>query len=99
MVSYGECGHIETLGHWLLLCESVVECSERIKMVVRNILGKDVTDDQIISLSFNHRNIKILKVGLWFLIKILFSIYKSDSVKINDEWNKLIYDIEWIVKM
>ena len=43
--------------------------------ILCSFLGRNVCDKQVIFLSFNHRDIKRLRVATWFVVKCLYLIY------------------------
>ena len=62
-------------------------------------LGKEVTDEQLLCLSFTHKNPKMKMASVWFAVKFLYGIFFSNTEIDSDSCLKLLVDIiqemEW----
>ena len=84
-------------------CQVVEQSFQVVKEVLSSFLGRNVSEKQVIFLSFNHRDTKKLKVGTWFVVKCLYLIYIKkifNKTQIMAEIRKtLIWNIEHMRKI
>ena len=78
------CGRLESLRHALIYCPASTSKFEWTKKILTNFLGRNIQDDEVIFMSFNHRNKKKLKLGIWFNINCLYYIYCNRPVGIRE---------------
>ena len=75
---------MESLRHALIYCPASTSKFEWTKKILTNFLGRNIQDDEVIFMSFNHRNKKKLKLGIWFNINCLYYIYCNRPVGIRE---------------
>ena len=93
------CGNLDTLKHRVIECKNVKDLYNKFKQILITFLGKEVTDEQILCLSFTHKNPKMKMASVWFAVKLLYEIFFSktkivseDCLKVMDD---IIQEIEW----
>ena len=75
------CNTFDTLKHCLSECRASREKFAVVMRILTEFLGRDVTENQILFLSFNHRNKKILKMAVWFAVTCLHLIYTNRNME------------------
>ena len=65
------CQEIQTRHHLFIGCESVKDSFALCKLILRDILKKDISNNEVIFFSFNHRSKSKLKCATWFAVKAL----------------------------
>ena len=74
------CVELETRDyHVFVKCEAVLEVHNVCKEVLRTLLGKNISSEEIIHLAFNHRCKKRLAIAIWFAVKVMYSIYHKNN--------------------
>ena len=90
-----ECGVRESLRHAMWECQ--VSSSKFIKL--REILGeyleREITNEQILFLSFNNRNKKKLKMGIWITVNCLYFIYNKRTAEVSDMLEEMKKELFW----
>ena len=71
------CNTLETIQHALSDCGKSRRKFEVLKEIISRMLERPTTVVEILHLSFNHRNKKILITALWFSVKVMFIIYSN----------------------
>ena len=96
------CGKLETVKHRLIECKNVEDSYNKCKRILIKFLGKEVTDDQILCLSFTHKNPKVKMASVWFAVKFLYEIFLSNTKVDSDSCLKLIVgiiqELKWNIK-
>ena len=92
------CQEIQTRQHLFIECESIRKVFEICRCVVKDIIQKEVTGQEIIHLSFNHRDKKKLRSGLWFAVKIMYMIYIDKSRNHIQLLREMIKELDWNLK-
>ena len=69
------CEEVPNLMHRLIECTAMVTEATKVKDIIKEMLGKDVKDMDILTFSFNHRNMKRNQLLVWFAIKTLYNLY------------------------
>ena len=77
------CQYISDLDHLFVSCPAVTVVFGKVKEIVCNFLQRNISDQDLFLLSFNHRNKKKLKLSVWFVIKCLYSIYVNKAFNNN----------------
>ena len=90
------CRAIPDIYHTFVDCKSIKEDFEKFKVILQEILGSDVDDNGIVTLSLTHRSIRRRKMALWFIIKVLYGIYNKADLK--SVLGGIIEDIHWLLK-
>ena len=62
-------------------------------------LGANVTTDQIIFLSLNHRNKKKLKIAIWLVVKSMYFIYVNRTAECRELSDFILQEIIWHEKI
>jgi len=93
------CGKLETLSHALGECPSSNSKFELVKKILIIFLGANVTTDQIIFLSLNHRNKKKLKIAIWLVVKAMYFIYTKRTADSSELVNFIRQEIVWHEKI
>ena len=93
------CGKLETLSHALCECPSSNSKFELVKKILIMFLGANVTTDQIIFLSLNHRNKKKLKIAIWLVVKTMYFIYTKRTADSSELINFIRQEIVWHEKI
>ena len=87
------CGKLETVKHRLIECKNVEDTYNKCKRILIKFLGKELTDEQILCLSFTHKNPKVKMASVWFAVKFLYEIFLSNTKVDSDSCLKLLVDI------
>ena len=69
------CQELQTRQHLFCECESVKEISCIGRKVIDKVLQKEISENDLVHLSFSHRDKKRLRSSLWFAIRLLYRIY------------------------
>ena len=69
------CSEVQTLEHAFKSCPLVVESYENIISVLNSFIGRNVTYNDLIHLSMNHRKKSKLLCALWFSVKMMYNIF------------------------
>ena len=93
------CQEIQTRHHLFIGCESVKDSFALCKLILRDILKKDISNNEVIFFSFNHRSKSKLKCAIWFAVKALYSIYQYGIRNKDQLLREIIKEIEWNLKM
>ena len=62
-------------------------------------LDREVTSQQLITLSFNQRSKKRLKCALWFAVKVMFLIFQEKIMNKAQMLMRAIKEIDWNLKL
>ena len=71
------CEVIPDLRHFFVECPVVEQAFLKLQEIVCNFLQRDILDKNLISLDFNHRNKKKVKIMVWLVTKWLYNIYMN----------------------
>ena len=93
------CGKLETLRHALCECPSSNNKFELVKKILITFFGANVTTDQIIFLSLNHRNKKKMKIAIWLIVKTMYFIYTKRTADSSELVNFIRQEIVWHEKI
>ena len=93
------CQEYQTRQHMFIECESVGDIFYGCTQVVTDLLQKEVSDNDIVHLSFNHRNKGRLKCVLWFVVKLLYKIYLDRARNKNQLFLEVLKELEWNIKL
>ena len=90
-----ECGRLESLRHALCYCPASVTKFEWVEQVLTEFFGRKVEKDEVTFLSFNHRNKKKLKIGIWYTVNCLYYIYSNRSVEVGNMVENIKKQMFW----
>ena len=90
------CDVLDTLEHCVMECDVVRDISLGIIRIIETLLGRTVTEKEVVCLSFNCRKLPTLKVALWLAVKTIHGLFKNEE-RI-DFWKKVLEEIEWRTK-
>ena len=93
------CEEVQTRFHLFAECEAVKGRFELIKTVLKDYLQKEVDNNEIIHLAFNHRNKRKLSVALWFATKALYLIYQGKVLNKTQLLKEIIKEIDWNLRL
>ena len=93
------CSEMQTLEHLFRTCDSVVGVYEQLTIILNNFLERQVSYNEIIHFSFNHRNKKKLICALWFAVKVMFIIFHNKCRNKSQILRDIIKEIEWNIDM
>ena len=93
------CSEIENIRHAMYDCSLSKARFEILLNVLPNMLSKNVTAEEILYLSFNHRNKKILTTALWFATKVMFLIYSNRTQTLGRMLDDLYKELFWHQKL
>ena len=77
----------------------VVEVFNSIRDILEDILGKQVSDQEVIHLSFNHRCKNRLAVAIWFAVKVLYLMYHKNNRNKMQLLRDVVKEIDWNLDM
>ena len=89
------CEEVQTREHLFGSCKSVEGISGACKTVLNEFLGREVNLNDLIHLSFNHRDKRKLKLALWFAVKVMYSIYHDNSRNKAQILHEVVKEIDW----
>ena len=69
------CQETQTRQHLFMECVSVRKVFDIRRFVIKDIIRKEVTGQEVLHLSFTHRDKKKLMTGVWFAVKMMYMIY------------------------
>ena len=92
------CQDIQTIDHLFITCERVKSIFGVCKRITSDILQKEVTDNEILMLGFNHRNKLKLRSVIWFVVKMMYKIYLDKFRNRAQLLKELIKDIDWNIQ-
>ena len=93
------CQEIQSRRHLFIECESVIDIFEFSRQVLEGILQKKVSENELIHLSFTHRNKGTLICALWFAVKMLYKIYLDRGRNNCQLLMEILKEIEWNIKL
>ena len=93
------CTELETREHVMYECESVVDVFNTFKGILENTLGKVVSAEEVIHLSFNYRCKRRLVVAVWFAVKVLYLMYQKNNRNKMQLLREIIKEIEWNLEL
>ena len=77
-----KCIEIQDRLHFFINCPVVKETFESLLKILEMFLRKQVTELQILHLSFGTVNKKLTKIGIWFVVKFLYKMYSSQRFEV-----------------
>ena len=95
----GVCQVEQTLVHCLQLCPGIQEIHNSMINILSIFLDREVTSQQLITLSFNQRSKKKLKCALWFAVKVMFLIFLEKIMNKAQMLMRAIKEIDWNLKL
>ena len=95
----GLCQEIQNLEHVFRSCSAVMESYAMIIQVLDRFIERSVSYENLVHLSFNHRNKMKLKCALWFAVKILFLIFIKKYFNKIQLLRECIKEIDWNLNM
>ena len=95
----GVCQAEQTLVHCLQLCPGIQEIHNSMINILSIFLDREVTSQQLITLSFNQRSKKKLKCALWFAVKVMFLIFQEKIMNKAQMLMRAIKEIDWNLKL
>ena len=93
------CQEIETLKHRFTSCEGVAVIFMKCKNIIEEYLERGVSTDEIIYLSFNHRDKKRLCCALWFAVKAMYKVYQMKYSSKSQILRELVKEIDWNLEL
>ena len=93
------CQEIQTLEHAFRSCDLIVEIYETIVQVLNRFLERPVNFNELIHFSFNHRNKRKLKCGLWFATKMMYKVFHLKCLNKAQLLKDCIKEIDWNLNM
>ena len=94
-ISGGVCQEIETRKHRLIECESIQECFKISKLIIEDYLERGVSEDEVMFISFNHRDKRKLCGGLWFAVKSMYNIYMKKYLNKSQLLREIVKEVNW----
>ena len=76
-------------------CESVRDIFDTCKQILRELLQKDISNEEFIYFSFNHRKKSRLMCALWFAVKVLYRIYNDKNRNKTQLLRDIVKEVEW----
>ena len=70
-----------------------------IRELISTVLERPTTVEEILYLSFNHRNKKVLITALWFAVKAMFMIYSNREQTLERMLDELYKVLFWHQKL
>ena len=67
--------------------------------LLKDYLQKEVDNNEIIHIAFNHRNKRKLSVALWFATKALYLIYQGKVLNKTQLLKEIIKEIDWNLRL
>ena len=93
------CSQISTRQHMFLSCPSPPVGDNLVKNILSDFLNRNITDQEILYFSFNHRSKKRLIIAIWFAVKMLFWIYSKKCLNKMQLLDEMLKEIQWNLKM
>ena len=90
-----ECGSLESLRHALCFCPVSIAKFTWVEQVLTEFLGRKIEKEEIIFLSFNHRNKKRLKIGIWYTVNCLYYIYTNRAIEVRNMVENIKKQMFW----
>ena len=93
------CNTHETIQHAISDCGNSRRRFEMVREVICTVLERPTTVEEILYLSFNHRNKKVLITALWFAVKAMFMIYSNREQTLERMLDELYKILFWHQKL
>ena len=93
------CNTLETIQHAISDCGNSRRRFEVIRELISTVLERPTTVEEILYLSFNHRNKKVLITALWFAVKAMFMIYSNREQTLERMLDELYKILFWHQKL
>ena len=93
--SLEECGMMESLRHALCFCPASRTKFMKLSEILCEFLEREITDEQILFLSFNNRHKKRLKMGIWFTVNCLYFIYNERTAEVSKMLEEMKKQLFW----
>ena len=93
------CSQISSRQHVFLSCPSPPVGDNLVRNILSDYLNRNITDQEILHFSFNHRSKKRLIIGVWFAVKMLYWIYSKKCLNKMQLLDEMLKEIQWNLKM
>ena len=99
LIGNQECQIIPDIEHKMIECPAKEDIGKTIKSELGQYMGQHIGNKMLLCISFNHKDKRKLKLGVWFAIKMLYLTF----YKINDNKTQLLTliqkELDWNLKM
>ena len=90
-----KCLEIQDRIHFFINCVVVKETFESLLKILERFLRKQVTEMEILHLSFGTANKKITKMGVWLVGKFLYKMYFYNMFKVKPILESIMLEISF----
>ena len=90
-----QCLEIQDRIHFFINCVVVKETFESLLKILERFLRKQVTEMEILHLSFGTANKKITKMGVWLVGKFLYKMYFYNMFKVKPILESIMLEISF----
>ena len=87
------CNELESLQHRLFNCQSIKSATYSVKSILELFLTREISENQMLTLSFTHRKASTRIVAVWFVIKALHFIFRSSHLKSEEILSEMLSEI------
>ena len=88
-----KCVEVQDRLHFFVTCPVICKAFSVLKNVVIEIIGKNVTDNQILHISFSANNKKVTAVVTWFVTKCLYLMFDRKLTEPRGIFEDLLKDM------
>ena len=87
------CNELESLQHRLFNCQSIKPATYSVKSILELFVAREISENQMLTLSFTHRKKSTRFVAVWFVIKALHLIFRSSHLKSEEILSEMLSEI------
>ena len=67
--------------------------------ILRSLNNKNITTNEVLSLSFRNRDKNILSLSNWFIVKVMYRFFNKDQISEARVLNQVKDDLQWSKRM
>ena len=79
--------------HTFITCKGIEEWYREVVKIIEKIFNISIKDEEMVTLSFMDRNLRKMRLMLWFVIKIMYGIYMK--VERTTLYLGILKELEW----
>ena len=87
------CRDIPDVMHTFVTCKGIEEGYTEVIEVIKNFFNVSVKAEEMVTLSFMERNLLKMRLMLWFVIKIMYGIYRK--IQRTELYLGILRELEW----
>ena len=88
-----KCEDIQTRIHYFITCPVIAKTFVFIKNILKDFIGKNLNPMQILHVSFSVLNKKLTAAAIWFVVKVLFKMFKDKAIDHRTILNEIVVEM------